>query len=62
MTVNPRSVGPNESIEDCLFLMKEFGFRHLPVCEGKWLKGLISLRDLLLRDARQRSNPNRIAV
>jgi len=62
MTVNPRSVSPNESIEDCLFLMKEFGFRHLPVCEGKRLKGLISLRDLLLRDARQRSNPQRLAV
>jgi CBS domain-containing protein len=47
MTTNPRSVSPEESIENCLFLMKEFGFRHLPVCEGNQLKGLISLRDLL---------------
>lgn len=62
MTANPRSVSPNESIEDCLFLMKEFGFRHLPVCEDKRLKGLISLRDLLLVDARQQTNPRRIAV
>lgn len=53
MTANPRSVSPDESIDECLFLMKEFGFRHLPVCNGKQLKGLISLRDLLLRDARR---------
>lgn len=57
MTANPRSVAPNESIDDCLFLMKEFGFRHLPVCEDKQLKGLISLRDLLLRDSRQQAIP-----
>ena len=53
MTSNPRSVSPEESVEECLFLMKEFGFRHLPVCNDKQLKGLISLRDLLLRDARR---------
>ena len=53
MTSNPRSVSPDESVEECLFLMKEFGFRHLPVCNDKQLKGLISLRDLLLRDARR---------
>ena len=62
MTRNPRSVSPNESIEDCLFLMREFGFRHLPVCEDKRLKGLISLRDLLLLDARQQTNSRRMAV
>jgi CBS domain-containing protein len=28
-------------------LMKQHGFRHLPVCEGTDLKGLISMRDLL---------------
>jgi CBS domain-containing protein len=53
MTANPRAVSPDESIDECLFLMKEFGFRHLPVCNDKQLKGLISLRDLLLRDARR---------
>lgn len=52
MTANPRSVSPDESVDECMFLMKEFGFRHLPVCYDKQLKGLISLRDLLLRDAR----------
>jgi CBS domain-containing protein len=53
MTSNPRSVSPDESVDECMFLMKEFGFRHLPVCNDRELKGLISLRDLLLRDARK---------
>jgi CBS domain-containing protein len=61
MTSNPRAVSPEESIDECLFLMKEFNFRHLPVCEGKQLKGLISLRDLLL-NVRQQSEPRRLAV
>jgi CBS domain-containing protein len=53
MTANPRGVDVNESVEECLFLMKEFGFRHLPVVNGKEVKGLVSLRDLLLKTASQ---------
>jgi CBS domain-containing protein len=49
MTANPRGVDMNESIEECLFLMKEFGFRHLPIVSGKELKGLVSLRDLVVK-------------
>ena len=47
MTARPRVVAPDESVEECLFIMREFGFRHLPICEGKELKGLVSLRDIL---------------
>jgi CBS domain-containing protein len=28
MTANPRAVAADESIEECLFVMREFGFRH----------------------------------
>jgi CBS domain-containing protein len=51
MTANPRSVSADESIEDCLFVMREFGFRHLPIVDGKDLKGLVSLRDVLMYHA-----------
>jgi CBS domain-containing protein len=51
MTANPRSVAADESLEDCLFIMREFGFRHLPIVEGKELKGLVSLRDVLMHHA-----------
>ena len=40
-------VSPDRALEDCLALMRERGFRHLPVCQGKQLRGVISLRDLL---------------
>ena len=49
MTANPKSVNVNETVENSLFLMREFGFRHLPITDGKQLKGLVSLRDVLLR-------------
>lgn len=51
MTANPRAVAVEETIEECLFIMREFGFRHLPIVEGKELRGVVSLRDLLLRQA-----------
>ena len=63
MTPHPRFVGPDESVEDCLFLMREFGFRHVPICEGKEVKGLISLRDLLMRYVAQKeAESRRVAV
>jgi CBS domain-containing protein len=49
MTANPRSVTSEETVENCLFLMREFGFRHVLICDNKQVKGLISLRDVLLR-------------
>ncbi|HTS56010.1 MAG TPA: CBS domain-containing protein [Terriglobales bacterium] len=54
MTANPKAVSIEETVENGLFLMREFGFRHLPITDGKQLKGLISLRDLLLRYVSQK--------
>src|SRR5579863_980786 len=51
MTANPRAVHLDETIEECLFIMHEFGFRHLCIVEGKELRGLISLRDILMDQA-----------
>lgn len=51
MTANPRSVAADESIEECLFIMHEFGFRHLPIVDGNQLQGLVSLRDVLMHQA-----------
>ncbi|MBZ5630973.1 MAG: CBS domain-containing protein, partial [Acidobacteriia bacterium] len=47
MTRDLVTVPPECSLEDCLELMRERGFRHLPVCQGKQLRALISLRDIL---------------
>ena len=51
MTANPRAVPADENLEDCLFIMREFGFRHLPIVDGKELRGLVSLRDVLMHQA-----------
>jgi CBS domain-containing protein len=51
MTSNPRTVDADETLEDCLFLMKEFNFRHVVVVSGEELKGLVSLRDILMKVA-----------
>jgi len=51
MTANPRTVPPSESIENCIFMMREFGFRHLPVCDGAKVMGLVSVRDIALHSA-----------
>ena len=49
MTANPKAVDVGETVENCMYLMREFGFRHLPIVDGKELKGLVSSRDILLR-------------
>jgi CBS domain-containing protein len=61
MTANPRAVDAEESIEECLFIMREFGFRHLPIVEGgsKQLKGMVSLRDILMRQAAEMERQSR---
>jgi CBS domain-containing protein len=61
MTAKPRSVGLDESIEECLFIMREFGFRHLPIVDGRELKGLVSLRDVLMHQAAELERQNRKA-
>jgi CBS domain-containing protein len=49
MTPNPKTVSVDETLENGLFQMREFGFRHLLIASGKQIKGLVSLRDILLR-------------
>ena len=47
MTPDPRSVSPDTPIEDATQIMLQQGFHHLPVVEGKEVRGVIRLRDLL---------------
>ena len=50
MTEDPLTGAPNDPLETCMTLMRRHGFRHLPVCSGKELVGVVSLRDILLHD------------
>jgi CBS domain-containing protein len=62
MTANPRAVNVDETVEECLFIMHEFGFRHLCIVEGKDLKGLVSLRDILMHQAGELQRQSRRAA
>ena len=61
MTPNPRAVEADETIDECLFIMREFGFRHLPVVDGKDLKGVVSLRDVLMQQSAELQRETRRA-
>lgn len=60
MTDDPLTVGPNDSVDTCMTLMRRHGFRHLPVCEGGDLKGVVSLRDILLHDLDEKDDEVRM--
>jgi CBS domain-containing protein len=60
MTTEPLSVGRNDDLEHCLRLMREHGFRHLPICEDGQLLGFVSLRDMLLRDLSEKDDEVRL--
>lgn len=47
MTLNPVTITPDFSIEDCMHLMTDKFIRHLPVIENNKLIGIISIGDLV---------------
>jgi CBS domain-containing protein len=60
MTDDPLTVTPDDPLETCMTLMKRHGFRHLPVCVGRDLKGVVSLRDILLHDLDEKDDEVRM--
>ncbi len=60
MTEDPLTVSPQEEVETCMMLMRRHGFRHIPLCDGKILKGVISLRDIMLHDLDEKDHEVRM--
>lgn len=60
MTEDPLTVAPGDNLETCMTLMKRHGFRHLPVCAGREVKGVISLRDILLHNLDEKDDEVRM--
>jgi CBS domain-containing protein len=60
MTEDPLTVRPDEDVETCMLLMRRHGFRHLPICDGTRLCGLVSLRDLMLHDLSEKDEEVRM--
>ena len=49
MTRRPVTVSPEDDIVGAAELMAAKRIRHLPVCEGEFLVGMIGIRDVLRR-------------
>ncbi len=60
MTEDPLAIEPKDCLETCMALMRRHGFRHLLVCEGRDLKGVVSLRDILLHDLDEKDDEVRM--
>ena len=57
MTGEPQAASPDTPAEEAAQIMLRNGFRHLPVADGRHVRGVVSLRDLfaarIRRPARQ---------
>src|ERR1700759_3295705 len=47
MTGNPVTVEPDDQLKDCMTMMAERGFRHLPVLDAGKVVGVISIGDVV---------------
>ncbi len=56
MTPNVFVVTPEQNIEDCMKLMSEKHFRHLPVVENDRVIGLLSIGDIVSAMLREQEN------
>ena len=60
MTEAPLTINMNEEVQHCMALMRQHGFRHLPVCHEGQLVGMVSLRDVLLHDLNEKNDEVRM--
>ena len=62
MTPNPRTVAPADPMSVAHDLMREYGFRHVPVVQDGKLIGIVSDRDLHLLEALRYESADQVTV
>ena len=60
MTEDPLTVSSDDSLETCMTLMRRHSFRHLIVVQDRQLRGIVSLRDILLQDLDEKGDEMRM--
>jgi CBS domain-containing protein len=53
MSPDPEAAGPDMPAEEAAQIMLLHGFRHLPVVEGRAVRGVVSIRDLFAAKIRR---------
>jgi acetoin utilization protein AcuB len=62
MTTQPHSIGRDQTMTTAHRMMREHGFRHLPVLDAGRLVGVLSDRDLRLIEALREVDPDKVLV
>lgn len=62
MTTNPITLTPETKLDAAHGVMKEKHIRHLPVCEGERVVGMVSDGDLYRATAISGANPGQVAL
>jgi acetoin utilization protein AcuB len=60
MTTTPSALRPEDTLAHAHSLMKELKIRHLPVCEGDRVVGLLSDNDLFRAESLHDADPNKL--
>ncbi|QTL97655.1 CBS domain-containing protein [Iocasia frigidifontis] len=58
MTNNVQTVNPNSSVKDAATIMKNLNVGSVPVCEGKRAVGIITDRDIAIRNVANNGDSN----
>ncbi len=54
MTLKVIIMKASDTYEECLWIMKQESIRHIPVCDGDKLVGVISMRDIMQADVEEK--------
>ena len=60
MTADVITVSPERTVEECMELVTRHRIRHLPVCEGDKLLGVVSFHDVAKAVIKETSMENRL--
>lgn len=62
MSTSPHSIGVDQPLSRAHVMMREHGFRHLPVLKGGTLVGMLTDRDLHLVESLKDVDPEKVLV
>ncbi len=60
MTTTPRVLAPDDTLSQAHRVMKELNIRHLPVCEGTKVVGVLSDGDLFRAESLSDADPDKL--